>query len=402
MQLSAQQWKKHEARGDAYFSYGRYAKALEYYDLAFGNNKNPNISKKLAATAIKLNQYSTAEKHFKRLYQQRLLNDTLLINYAEVLLMQGKVFETRVVLEEVSIDSPRKELLLISSDSLRKWENLEFTYSIKNLSYLNTSWSEVSPRLINEGMVFSSTREGTIIKKKNYGSGDPFYDIFLAPKHNNKFKKAKPYASIINSNHHEGALCFNTSEDTIYFTRSFFKPWVDSVKTDNFDRPKLYSSVKEKGHWTKPQQFYYNDSLYAFGYPNISPDGKMFFFVSDMKGGYGGTDIYVCFKIDSLWTDPINLGPTINTPFDEISPFYHASGKLYFSSKGHPGYGGFDVYIAHQKNGDWYKIENMKAPINSPKDDFDLILEGVNDKGYFTSNRAGGKGKEDIYEFRKE
>jgi hypothetical protein len=130
----------------------------------------------------------------------------------------------------------------------------------------------------------------------------------------------------------------------------------------------------------------------------MSPDGKMFFFSSDMKGGMGGVDLYVCLNIENKWTNPINLGNTINTLGDELYPFYHvASGKLYFTSNYHTGMGGFDLFEASEFEGEWGQVRNLGVPFNSADDDFALYLSPGLHYGFLSSNRPGGMGKEDVF-----
>ena len=128
---------------------------------------------------------------------------------------------------------------------------------------------------------------------------------------------------------------------------------------------------------------------------------KYLYFASDMKGGFGGKDIWMVKKMKrDEWSEPINLGNQINTSGDELFPFIHADGSLYFASNGHVGMGGMDIYKAEfDTEGTLLSISNMKSPINSPLDDFGIIFEGKDERGYFSSNRSGGKGGDDIYQF---
>ena len=158
-----------------------------------------------------------------------------------------------------------------------------------------------------------------------------------------------------------------------------------------FDAPEPNSNK-----WEKEQSFVHNSNEYSISHPALSPDGKTLYFVSDMPGSHGGSDIYVCYKKDESWSIPKNLGPEINTVGDEKFPFVHKKGAIYFASDGHPGYGGLDVFVAH-KNGQNWNVCNLKVPINSPRDDFGLILDEVKSTGFLCSNRKGGNGADDVY-----
>jgi outer membrane protein OmpA-like peptidoglycan-associated protein len=150
-----------------------------------------------------------------------------------------------------------------------------------------------------------------------------------------------------------------------------------------------------------PQPLNFSSDSFTCGHPSLSKDGQVMYFASDMPGGYGGKDLYFVTysKRSKEWGDPVNLGPTINTAGDEVYPFIHEDGTLYFSSNGHIGLGGTDIYFSKGSATDWSTPLNMKSPINSGGDDFSLILSKDKESGYFTSNREGGKGQDDIYRF---
>jgi hypothetical protein len=207
------------------------------------------------------------------------------------------------------------------------------------------------------------------------------------------------FSEFINSIHHEVAASFSTSGKHIYFAQT---KNLDKIPKDSVNRPKLYRSEKNNGVWSKPETFIFNDSTYSFSQPCIDKEEKMFFFDSDIKGGFGGLDIYLSLNINDKWTDPINLGPIINSPGNEIYPFYDSTGTLFFSSDYHLGIGGYDIFRAIQENGDFVRIENLKSPINSSSNDFGVFYDPMKRVGYFASDRRGGKGKEDIYFFYHE
>lgn len=265
-----------------------------------------------------------------------------------------------------------------------------------NLRQVNTEYSEISPTIDPNGaLVFSSNREGIIIKRKTATLGSAYYDLYQS-RLGNEGNYGSPilFASAINSIDHEFAPSFSKTGDTLFFTKSMNR---NNATKDTVNRLKLYSSFRKgQGDWEQSHIFILNDSLFSFGHPFMEPSGKMFFFASNMKGGYGGSDIYVCFRKDSLWSRPVNLGPVINSSANETYPSYH-DGDLYFSSDRPLALGGYDIFKAKQQNGDWTKVVNLGWPINSPSDDFALTFNATYNKWYFTSNRLGGKGKEDIY-----
>ena len=202
----------------------------------------------------------------------------------------------------------------------------------------------------------------------------------------------------MNTGAHEAATTLNKRGNEMYFTRC-----EESSKEKPVPTCEIYFSKKKGKGWTSPVLLPLPyDSVTTFGHPSISEDGKILYFASDMKGGFGGKDIWMVKKMKrDEWSEPINLGNQINTNSDELFPFIHADGSLYFSSNGHVGMGGMDIYKAEfDVEGTLLSISNMKSPINSPLDDFGIIFEGKDERGYFSSNRFGGKGGDDIYQFR--
>ncbi len=284
---------------------------------------------------------------------------------------------------------------LRSCDSSLAWIKAKNRHKITNLSWANSPYSEISPSLSNQNkLVFASNREGIFIKKKDKFSGEAYYDLYETALEGTEGSPIL-FSAKINSVHHEYAPSFSKTGDSIYFTRSIDR---SKASDDTINRVKLYCAFKEPSkNWGDAHIFFLNDSLFSFADPFMDPSGKMFFFASDMKGGYGNSDLYVCFKKDSVWTRPVNLGPVINSSANETYPFYH-KGMLYFSSDSQQGMGGYDIFSAIQKRGDWVKITNMKCPINSPYDDFALIISKDGKSGFFSSNRPEGKGKEDLYQ----
>ena len=186
----------------------------------------------------------------------------------------------------------------------------------------------------------------------------------------------------------------------MYFTRDNYNAGVIGKSTiDGIVKLKIYQQVKNNdGIWSAPTEFDYNGNDYSTGHPSLSADGKNLYFASDRPGGYGGTDIYVCTKINNNWSAPQNLGAEINTEGNEMFPYISNTNTLYFASNGKPGLGGLDIFSSTINNDKCSTPENMGYPINTDKDDFGLITNSNSADGYFTSNR---KGSDDIYSFIK-
>ncbi|KAB2872338.1 MAG: OmpA family protein, partial [Bacteroidales bacterium] len=229
----------------------------------------------------------------------------------------------------------------------------------------------------------------------------------------------KEFAGSINTRYHEGPLSYCVVDSTMYFTRNNFNQykklssdgklnlkiftaqftyneWLKSVENRADSLIGMKAKLTEKD-WRNIKEFKYNSDEYSTGHPTLTADGKKMYFVSDMPGGVGGTDIYMCERTEGNdWSQPINL-KEINTKGNEMFPFIHPSGTIFFASDGLPGLGGLDIFKANHKGNGFDKPENMGAPLNSSFDDFGLIADNETKTGYFSSNRTNGKGTDDLY-----
>lgn len=203
----------------------------------------------------------------------------------------------------------------------------------------------------------------------------------------------------INSKYHEGPAAFFKDGSRVIFTRNS-----DKKSSDKTRRIKLFTADAKKDRWTNITELPFNSNEYSTGHPSLSADEKLLFFASDMPGGYGGTDIYVSRFDGNNWGAPINLGDKINTPGNEMYPFVDEKGNLYFSSDGHPGLGELDIFFTQLVDDITPKgrVVNLGTPINSSKDDFGIITDGLRKSGYFSSNRKEGGNDDDIYKFERE
>ncbi|HEX8547397.1 MAG TPA: hypothetical protein VF691_10580 [Cytophagaceae bacterium] len=384
---------------NAYFEIGEYAKAREYYLISYGQSHSPTVAKNIAKCNYIIRDYLEAEVWFNKIYRSKDFTSLDLKDFCDVLKMNGKYNLAKTVAKNLIETNEYKELgeaLVSSCDSALNWIQSDNEYKVSPLKKINTEYSEIAPTFYKDGIVFCTTREKNLIKKKTGFSDEPFYNLYFAWSDSNKVWRSGTFSIFLNTTDHEGPVTFNKNHDNIYLTRCRGgQSKLDSLKTNHL---KLYKAYKQGIGWSKPEQFMINDSIYSFGHPSISDDEKIFFFASNMAGGYGGTDIYACFKIDSTkWSLPINLGPNINSEYNELFPFIHNEGKLYFSSDTPLGVGGYDIYHSAIVDGEWQTPVNMKFPINSSQDDYSYILDEKKSKGFLSSNRKGGKGKEDLY-----
>lgn len=272
----------------------------------------------------------------------------------------------------------------------------EKNYFIRKLS-INSSASDFAPAFYQDGIVFASARPAQKGRNKLYGWHQQSYlNLYFAQAQENTLADPHLFSSDINTDLHEGPMAFYNDGKSVVFTRN---PRPGRQKGDVLRLQLFFAEKAETSafEWKNVTPFEYNHWSYSVGHPAITVDGEHLYFASDMPDGYGGTDLYVCHRRKDGWSKPQNLGPTINTPGDELFPSVQGN-QLYFASNGHPGFGGLDVFKVPLENKD--DPVNIGSPINSPNDDFGFIIDSTASYGYFSSNReAKQSGDDDIYYF---
>jgi outer membrane protein OmpA-like peptidoglycan-associated protein len=294
-------------------------------------------------------------------------------------------------------------------DSAMAWQLNPAAYEIKNASALNSKQSDFGPAFYDKGIIFTSDRLFSRLDTKKYGwTGNGFLHLLIAnpsspDDYYNNFSSPKPAPGLLNQDYHDGPAAFNKTSTEIFLNRTYVHK--DKVKKENNSIRthllKIFYAKRKDGKWEKLTPFFLNSDEYSVGHPALSPDGNTLLFVSDMKGGYGGTDIYSCTREGEKWSDPKNLGNVINTFGNEMFPFIADNGDLYFTSDGHPGFGGLDIFVSRMVDGKWTTPKNLGLPLNSSYDDFSFAEYKNTWKGLFCSNRPDGKGSDDIYCFHR-
>lgn len=389
-------------KGDKYYANYEFKKAISCYKKA---TKSDSTSSQIAYIKLgniykKINEYANAENSYKKALSINIdVSPDVYYNYAQVLKANTKY--------DLAIEQYSNYIKLSPNDENAKnaakfckeityYKTKPIEYDVKNIDKINSSKSEFCPFIYNGKLMFVAEKEEFNFDEYSVdgNSGEPFLKMFITSVEGIKTEKVKLISSKINTEYHNGPGCLSSDGKSLYFTRVDFDKRKKIV-----NKAKILFSNQENNKWSNVKEFEYNDENYSVAHPNISSDNTKIFFTSDMPGGFGGKDIWMCLKEPTGWSKPINLGPDINTSGDEMFPSMRYDGILFFCSNGLPGYGGMDIYSAKSIEDKWLLIRNEGINLNSNLDDFGITF--LNDSiGYFSSNRIGGKGKDDIYIYR--
>lgn len=272
-------------------------------------------------------------------------------------------------------------------------------YSVQKTPFSSSVYDEFSPYFMDGKLVYCSNRPISSMQKYEYGGSFLFNMFFVESKKNGRWDTPQLFAKELLTPFNDGPATFNNQMTTIFFSRNIYVQGKrkDINSTDN--KIGLFSANYSNGNWVNITPFPYNNEEYSLVSPSLSADGKRIYFSSDMPEGHGGYDIYYCEMIDGKWSEPINVGTTVNSSLDETYPFISSSGKLFFASEGHAGFGGKDIFYTKQTNGTWQLPVHLDDNINSQADDFGFITNDDMQSGYFSSNR---KKTDDIFSFKRE
>ncbi len=265
---------------------------------------------------------------------------------------------------------------------------------------INTRALEFSPEYYRDGIVFVSSRprSGGL---KDKSIDEAFFDLYYAPFDKDGWPvQPVPFSAAVNSAYHEGPVSISASGDLLFFTRNNLRDGARTKGKDIQNVQKIFEARRGPEDWIQIRELPFNSDSFSVLHPALSADGTRLFFASDMPGGYGGMDLYMVERIGSEWSAPINLGPDVNTTRNEAFPFVHVNGDLYFASNGHKGLGGYDIFLTRQGGKKWNKPVHLGEPLNSREDDLGLVLAPHGHEGFFTSNRLGGRRKDEIFRIR--
>jgi len=398
-------------RADKLYTEYQYAKAAAIY-LKLTDVKNPKLKdmERLADCYSKMNKYEDAEIWYARAVAEPGSSPENLISYGEILKANSLYAKAKTVLQEYATKTGNKDrvaVALAGCDSAQIWLSSPTRHKLRNELAVNTQYSEFSATPVGNRVFYAGEPEVADFSKKYGWTGNSFLRIFTATKSDDNTLNTPLIAgSELNSEtYHIGPLTTTQSGDMFLITRTY--PGKDAgIKKDSrgiyrTNKMELYFQSFVYGKWQKPIPFAYNNvKEYSVGHAALSPDGRILYFVSDMPGGQGGTDIWFTeLQADGNWGSCFNAGNQVNTAGDELFPTVSKDGTLYFSSNGWPGMGGLDIFRSRGKKDNWSKPANMKYPVNSAGDDFSYIINEAQSAGYLSSNRKNGKGSDDIYSF---
>lgn len=383
-----------EQKGDRLYNNKEFAAAIHYYEKELENSDNLAVKRKLVYCYLKTLKDTKANFLLENIVASPnvVAEDYLL--YANLLKRLRNYEKAKIWFKkyaELNPDDKNIDKLILSCDLINELEDKQL-YSTESVS-INSPQADFASAFYKNGLVFVSGRKNQTSREIDGRSGEYYLDMYFAEKSGDRFLQPESFSDEFNTKYHEGPACFSANEKFIFFTRN-----KGNLNLEGKSELNLYSARHNGKKWDKAELFQFSGKNYSMAHPSISPDGRNLFFISNMDGGYGGTDIYVCRKFGFAWSRPINCGPSINTDGNEMFPFIAEDGYLYFASDGHIGFGGLDIFKSIFEQNEWTYPVNLGPPFNTSKDDFGYLIGKNKDIGYFSSSRNGS---DDIFEFKQ-
>lgn len=393
-------------KADEAFDSRQYYTAVNLYKDAYAGasaaNK-PRIMYRAGVSSQKINDYKGAESYFQKAIAGGFDDPNVYLHLAEVLKNQMKYPEAISEYQNYKSkggDAKKADLGVKSCELAQKWIDAPMRYKVENIALINSKGRDYAPAFSDKKyntIVFSSNRDGSL-GGQDVVTGANKDDIWESKlDKNGKWSTPTNLPPSVSTEVNEGRAWVSKKGDMIFFTRC-------PEEKGKQNKCGLYMARKQGSTWGEATRLPFSNDTISFAHPTLSSDMKTLYFTSNMKGGYGKMDIWSCtFDVKTnAWGQPKNLGATVNTEGNEVYPAISDDGKrLYFSSDYHPGLGGLDMFSAEAgADGRFTKpVENLKYPLNSSYDDFGIVFEGKKNRGYFTSNREGGRGDDDIWSF---
>lgn len=391
----------HVKKGDTAMDNLAYHEAVEEYEHALKKSENENTHLKLADAYMKMNKIVKAEEHYTKVMYRNDLEPIHYFNYAKVEMILTNYPEARrffgTYLSKVPSDVVAR-MLLASCNSVSQFYQDTTLFTLKKLE-LDKVDEAFGSTPYKDGIVFTGSTKEKKHKKQSPWTGMSYLDLYFTQQ-DEKGNWISPtlLKGEINGEYHEGPATFNKEGNVVYFTRSNYMKHKMKKNAENMNNLKIFRAELKDDKWTNVTELPFNSDDYSCGHPCLSADGNSLYFVSDMPKGNGGTDIYRIEFKDGQWSDPENLGDAVNTPGNEMFPYYHEDGSLYFSSDAHHSLGGLDVFVTSYDGKKWLQPENLNYPVNSTRDDFAFTMNPDNESGFLTSTRTD---KDQLYQFKR-
>ena len=395
------------AAADKKYNSYAYIDAIQTYErLAEKGYQSVEMFEKLGNAYYFNSDFEKAVQSYEKLYQlQSELAPEYFYRYAQSLKAIGKEKEAATILakfENKSSDDSRSKRLKNNTDYLEDIKANVGIYTIENAG-INSKYSDYGSTIVDDKLIFTSARDtGGVGQRKHAWTGEHFTNLYAAGV-NGELIPSNPvrYDANVNSKFHEATPVFTKDGNTMYFTRNNYLDGKKGKDANKVTLLKIYKATLVNNRWTNVTELPFNSNNFSTAHPALSPDEQTLYFVSDRPGTIGQSDLYkVAINSNGTYGEPINLGVEINTEGRETFPFVTKDNQLYFASDGHPGLGGLDVFTTKINNdGSFGEVENDGAEVNSPKDDFGYYRDSEINKGFFSSNRDGGLGSDDIYRF---
>jgi len=403
--LTAQ--NKDTKKADKHFARLEFVEAAEDYNKLVANGKaDAYVYKQLAESYYNIFNTEEAERWYAKALETSSDPETM-YKYAEMLKSNGKYEASNEWMAKFANARPgdiRAIAFNKNPDYLPKILEKGKKFNVQNLEGLNSEQSDFGGTFQNGMLYIASARNDN---RRTYGWNEqPFLDIYSATKNTDgSYQEPSLMNDQINTRYHEGLVSFTPDGKTMYFSRESYYEKVfekDSLTRNRYGVLHLFKATKLGNDWDTVESLAMNSENYSVKNPSVSADGKTLYFASDMPGGFGKFDIYkAAINADGTVGTPENLGQKVNTEGQEMFPYSSSNGTLYFSSNGHLGLGGLDVFYTKEIDGKMANSRNVGVPVNSNADDFAFTLDEESEEGFVSSNREGGAGSDDIYAIKK-
>jgi outer membrane protein OmpA-like peptidoglycan-associated protein len=391
----------HIRKGDNHYANLSFDKAIKHYERALRKTENVQVERALASSYIMTNQIKKAHEAYAPFIDSDQAIPIDYFNYGRVKMGVGEPIKAIPYFQkylEVQPNDLVAQMLISSCRSANERFRDTTLYDLKPV--LTSDFTNAfAIQEYDDGVVFNADKNVILSSKKSSWTGNSYLNLYYMEKdEDGNWLNPDALKGDINGPFHDGPATFTNNERTVYFTRSNYIGRRLKANENKESNLKIFKAERNQDEWTNVTPFPYNSDDYSVGHPTLSKDGRTMYFVSDMPGGFGGTDIYRTRMKEGKWTEPENLGIDVNTPGNEMFPYIHDDGSLYFSSSAHSSMGGLDVFITYENDGRWATPENLNYPINTFADDFAFQLNDDGVKGFVSSSRTD---KDGMYEFKK-